>query len=260
MRTRRVEPAVVAAGSVLRLAALGRAAGWALYKRGTCKSLAGAIRIRIAECFAGDGSHAFRRGVFGCHVGFSPCGSWHRVDGSSRSRCWYTLVGRGLPTYLRIRHRNPVKISCNGQAQRGRMRTVSSFPSQPIVLSRPLALQLAVRSIWCIFFLFASGMQGFSSTRSRTRTLLERVGLGLLAFGRLAHDPQCILTAVHRLALVGIELPLDGRLRISPIRVCAELRIASFADSECRDIPDSLYDPKIAFWHDRSLAHQTGSA
>jgi hypothetical protein len=57
---------------------------------------------------------------------------------------------------------------------------------------------------------------------------------------------------------MGIELALDGGLCISPLRVCAELCVASFADSEDRNVSDSSYDPKIAFWHERSLAHRRG--
>ena len=71
----------------------------------------------------------------------------------------------------------------------------------------------------------------------------------LLIFRRLAHDPQSVLAAVQRLALVGIELPLDSRLRVSSVGVSGELGIAAFADSQRRNVSDSLYDPKIAFRH-----------
>jgi hypothetical protein len=82
----------------------------------------------------------------------------------------------------------------------------------------------------------------------------------LFAFGRLADDSQSVLTAIQQLALVGIELPLDGRLCIPTGRFSGELGIAAFADSEHRNIPDSLYDPKIALGHVQSLAHREGWA
>ncbi len=80
----------------------------------------------------------------------------------------------------------------------------------------------------------------------------------LFVFCRLAHDPQSVLAAIHRLALVGIELALNGGLCISPFRVTDELCIAPFADSKRWDVPDSLYDSKIAFSHVQSLAHHAG--
>ena len=66
------------------------------------------------------------------------------------------------------------------------------------------------------------------------------------------------MAAIHRLALMGVELVLDGRLCISPIRVTDELFVAPFADSERRNVPDSSYDPKIALEHVQSLAHLEG--
>ena len=80
----------------------------------------------------------------------------------------------------------------------------------------------------------------------------------LLSFGGFAHGPQGVLTAVHRLALVGIELLLDSRLRIPHVGVSRELSIAVFADSEHRDVPSSLYDSELAFGHVQSLAHREG--
>jgi hypothetical protein len=73
----------------------------------------------------------------------------------------------------------------------------------------------------------------------------------LLAFRGFLYDPQCVLAAIHRFAFVGIELPLNVRLGISTVRV---------ADSERRNVPDSLYDPKIAVGHNWSLAHLVGRA
>jgi hypothetical protein len=59
---------------------------------------------------------------------------------------------------------------------------------------------------------------------------------------------------------VGIELPLDGRLCIPTVRVPSELCVASFADSEHRNVSDPLYDPKIPFGHVQSLAYREGMA
>lgn len=76
-----------------------------------------------------------------------------------------------------------------------------------------------------------------------------------MVFGRFACDPQGVLAAIHRFALVDIELFLDSRLRIPHIGVSHELRIAAFTDSKYRNVPDSFYDPKSAFSHNRSLAY-----
>lgn len=69
----------------------------------------------------------------------------------------------------------------------------------------------------------------------------------LLAFRGFAHDPQSVLAAVYRLALVGIEL----RLNVGII----ELSIASFADAKAR-----FDDPQFALRHVQSLAHREGWA
>jgi hypothetical protein len=70
----------------------------------------------------------------------------------------------------------------------------------------------------------------------------------LLAFGGLAHDPQRILTAVQKLAFVGIELCLNIGI--------LELSIAPFTDADgWRAL---LYDPQLAIMHDYSLAHLAG--
>ena len=73
---------------------------------------------------------------------------------------------------------------------------------------------------------------------------------GSFAFGRFTHDPQRILAAVHRLALVRIELCFH----VSPF----ELRIASHADAQNGFPVFSLYDPELALEHDSSLAHWRG--
>jgi hypothetical protein len=84
----------------------------------------------------------------------------------------------------------------------------------------------------------------------------------LLAFRGLAHDPQGILTAVHRLAGVTIELFLDTDLGFREIielaGVCRELYVASFADSENRNFFGSFYHPEFAPRHNRSLAQSAG--
>src|ERR1700685_1551183 len=71
----------------------------------------------------------------------------------------------------------------------------------------------------------------------------------LLAFRRLANDPQGILTAIRRLALVGIELCLNIAV--------FELSVAPFTHTERRFL---FYDPKFSFRHDCSLAQMAGSA
>ena len=69
----------------------------------------------------------------------------------------------------------------------------------------------------------------------------------LFAFGCLAHDPQCILAAVRRLAFVSIELGLNvGILKLST---------APFTDSKAL-----FHDPQFALRHDFSLAHWEGRA
>jgi hypothetical protein len=82
----------------------------------------------------------------------------------------------------------------------------------------------------------------------------------LLTFRGFLHDPQCVLATVYRLTFVGIELPLNVRLGISTVRVSGKLCVATLTDSERRNIPNSLYDPKVATGHDSSLAHLAGSA
>jgi len=61
------------------------------------------------------------------------------------------------------------------------------------------------------------------------------------------------LSGVLLLALVHVELLLDGRLCVPPVRVSRELGIAVFADSTHGNVPDSLYDSKIALRHEASL-------
>ena len=83
---------------------------------------------------------------------------------------------------------------------------------------------------------------------------------GLFVFRGFLHDPQGILTAVYGLALVGVELLLDSRLSIPPVRVSSKLPVATFTDSEHWYIPNLFHDPKIALLHGCSLAHLAGRA
>ncbi len=61
------------------------------------------------------------------------------------------------------------------------------------------------------------------------------------------------MVGIYSFALVRVELFLDGRLRVPHVAVSGELRIAALANSQHGDVPDSLYDPKIAFWHEPSF-------
>ncbi len=70
----------------------------------------------------------------------------------------------------------------------------------------------------------------------------------LLPFRSFAHDPQCVLTAVYRLALVGVELGLNI--------LALKLGTTPFADTEGRR--GLLYDPQFALLHDCSLAQGRG--
>jgi hypothetical protein len=69
----------------------------------------------------------------------------------------------------------------------------------------------------------------------------------LFVLGRFAHDPQSILAAIYRLALVSVELCLNIGI--------AELSIAPFADGKTR-----FHKSQFALRHDCSLAHVGGMA
>ncbi len=56
----------------------------------------------------------------------------------------------------------------------------------------------------------------------------------LLAFRRLAHDPQSVLAAVYELALVNIELLLNVEISIFKA-LSRNLDIAAFADAQSRE-------------------------
>lgn len=70
----------------------------------------------------------------------------------------------------------------------------------------------------------------------------------LLAFRRLVYDPQSVLAAIHRLALVGIELCLNIGI--------LELSVAALTHADGRR--GLLYDPQLALGHVQSLAHLGG--
>jgi hypothetical protein len=73
------------------------------------------------------------------------------------------------------------------------------------------------------------------------------------------HDSQGVLTAVHRLALVGNECRSDFLLRVSLRRLTGlELGITTFADAD--GWKGALYEPELAFRHLQSLAAGGGSA
>ena len=84
----------------------------------------------------------------------------------------------------------------------------------------------------------------------------------LLSFRGLADDPQGVLAAVHRLALVDIKLVANtsqGRIGVCERFDCyAELSVTALADSEHRNLRSTFYDPKIALGHVYSLAHWAG--
>lgn len=61
------------------------------------------------------------------------------------------------------------------------------------------------------------------------------------------------MAGILRLALVRVELLLDGRLRVPSVRLPREVGIAVFADSQHGNIPDSFDDPEIALWHEASF-------
>ena len=82
----------------------------------------------------------------------------------------------------------------------------------------------------------------------------------LLAFCGFAHDPQGVLAAIHRVALVASERLYDFRIRIFPHWLTRfELTVAAFANADGGGwyFP---YDPQLALFHDRSLSHREGTA
>ena len=81
----------------------------------------------------------------------------------------------------------------------------------------------------------------------------------LLAFRGLAHDPQSVLAAVQRLALVGCERLCNFYQRgISGDIARLELGVTAFADAKDKWL--AFYDPQFALGHVQSLAHPLGRA
>ena len=152
------------------------------------------IAVNYASCV----SCFVRHVAISYSVGFSPTGLYGERR-SSQPWCGYTLAGMGLPAYPDTGHRNPLKKSCTGRTQRGRMWVSFASTSQPIGPSEPLAPQLAVQYIWNIFLLFASRCKCFLYLG--VATIRGRVKLGqyqhrLFAFGRFEHDSEGILACV----------------------------------------------------------------
>lgn len=80
----------------------------------------------------------------------------------------------------------------------------------------------------------------------------------LLAFRSLAHDPQSILTVVHRLALVGIEPLLNVEIRIFKA-FSRKLDVAAFADAQHWNAFGAFHYSELATGHDSpSLTHSGG--
>jgi len=78
----------------------------------------------------------------------------------------------------------------------------------------------------------------------------------LFVLGRFADDPQSVLAAVCRLALVGIKLCLN--LGVWTCKAGLELSITPFAYADGRE--GSLYDTEFTFQHDYILVHQARRA
>src|SRR6266446_10924443 len=79
----------------------------------------------------------------------------------------------------------------------------------------------------------------------------------LLVVGRLGDDPKGVLTAVERLALVGIKLCGNVSLGIRGARL--ELCVTALTEANDRRWR-YFHDPQFALVHDCSLAHQAGRA
>src|SRR6266576_4817941 len=77
----------------------------------------------------------------------------------------------------------------------------------------------------------------------------------LLVVGRLWDDPKGVLTAVERLALVGIKLCGNVSVGIRSARF--ELCVTALTDANDRRW-GYFHDPQFALVHDCSLAHLAG--
>ena len=81
----------------------------------------------------------------------------------------------------------------------------------------------------------------------------------LFVLGRFAHDPQCVLAAVYRLALVALKECANFPFCLIFLRqMRLKLLIAPFAYADGRRV--LLYDPQFALLHNCSLAHLAGRA
>lgn len=88
--------------------------------------------------------------------------------------------------------------------------------------------------------------ENFERLAGRARRFLP-----LLAFRGLPHNPQSVLTAVHRLALVRLELFLNGdSVRRSERGYGAELHVAVLANAK---LGRFAHDPKFSLCHVSSL-------
>jgi hypothetical protein len=96
---------------------------------------------------------------------------------------------------------------------------------------------------------------------------MEALGPGekekeLFAFGRFAHDPQGVLTAVYRLAGMCVELFCNIQLPCWPYDPARSLKrfIAADTCAQKSAFGVVLHDPQFALRHDCSLAHLAGRA
>jgi hypothetical protein len=64
----------------------------------------------------------------------------------------------------------------------------------------------------------------------------------------LFHGLRSGLVGIRALALMRVELLLDGRLP-ELMGVCGKLGMAVFTNSQDRNISDPLCDPEVALWH-----------
>jgi hypothetical protein len=96
---------------------------------------------------------------------------------------------------------------------------------------------------------FSSEIGAPNAYDSSAMGVWEMQSNSLLFFRRL--DPQSVLTAVYRLALVGVKLCLNVGI--------LELSVASFANSD-GGRRGLLYDPQLTLLHGCSLAHRAGRA
>jgi len=73
----------------------------------------------------------------------------------------------------------------------------------------------------------------------------------LLAFGRLSHDSQSVLTAVHHAARMGLKLCFNVFSPNNLVRPKLRVAVFTHADDGGRGFS---YDPQFALRHDTSLA------